>query len=376
MIYLDHNATTPLDPRVRAALQPYLERFYGNPSALYRWGRLVRDAVEQARAQVAALVGASPAQVVFTSGGTEANNLALQGYCRAHSGQALMVSRIEHSSVLEAAAGLARQGTTVVRVAVDGEGRIDPDHLAGLLKAHPRALVSCMLANNETGVIQPLADLVAVARRSGACFHTDAVQAAGRLALDFEQLGVQMLSLSAHKLYGPKGVGALVLDRSLTLEPLLYGGGQEQGLRGGTENVIGIVGFGAAAELARAEREARETHLLNLRRRLEAGLARLPGVTIFAARARRLANTVQFGVAGIDGEMLVMALDRYRIAVSSGSACASGGGEPSHVLLAMGVDADLAKSAVRVSLGKDNTEADVEAFLTALRQVLEELKPN
>ncbi len=376
MIYLDHNATTPLDPRVRAALQPYLERFYGNPSALYRWGRLVRDAVEQARAQVAALVGASPAQVVFTSGGTEANNLALQGYCRAHSGRTLMVSRIEHPSVLEAAAGLARQGTTVVQVAVDGEGRIDPDHLAGQLKAHPRALVSCMLANNETGVIQPLADLVAVAHRHGACFHTDAVQAAGRLALDFEQLGVQMLSLSAHKLYGPKGVGALVLDRALGLEPLLYGGGQEQGLRGGTENVIGIVGFGAAAELARQEREARQAHLADLRRRLEAGLRRLPGVTIFAAGARRLANTVQFGVAGIDGEMLVMALDRHRIAVSSGSACASGGGRPSHVLLAMGVEAGLAKSAVRVSLGKDNTAEEVDAFLTALQRTLDELKPD
>ncbi|BCX89561.1 cysteine desulfurase [Methylomarinovum tepidoasis] len=377
MIYLDHNATTPIDPRVQAAMQPYLERFYGNPSALYRWGRLVRDAVEQARAQVAALVGANPNQVIFTSGGTEANNLALQGYCRAHPESALLVSPVEHPSVLETVVGLARQGVACVRLEVDGEGRVVADALAEQLERHPHALVSCMLANNETGVIQPLTDLVTAARRYPQVrFHTDAVQAAGRLALDFPRLGVQMLSLSSHKLYGPKGVGALVLDRSLTLEPLLYGGGQEQGLRGGTENVIGIVGFGAAAELARTEREARETHLLNLRRRLEAGLARLPGVTIFAARARRLANTVQFGVAGIDGEMLVMALDRRRIAVSSGSACASGGGEPSHVLLAMGVDADLAKSAVRVSLGKDNTEADVEAFLTALRQVLEELKPN
>ncbi len=370
MIYLDHNATTPLDERVAAAMEPYLERFFGNPSALYRWGRVVRDAVEQARAQVAALVNADPTQVVFTSGGTEANNLALQGWSRAHPDRALAVSAVEHPSVLEMAKALQRHGTEVHWLAVDERGVVRSDSLTAFLKRHPDALVSCMTANNETGTLQPVRRLAGLAREYGAVFHTDAVQAAGRLPLDFEGLGVQMMSLSAHKLYGPKGVGALVLDRRLVLEPLLHGGGQEQGLRGGTENVAGIVGFGKAAELAHAEWRERSARLAGLRARLEAGLRRLPGVVLFAAGAERLPNTVQFGVEGIDGEMLVMALDRFQIAVSSGSACSSGGGEPSHVLLAMGIDEAQAKTAVRVSLGKDNDEADVDRFLAALKRIV------
>ncbi len=370
MIYLDHNATTPIDERVVAAMEPYLERFFGNPSALYRWGRVVRDAVEQARAQVAALVNADPAQVVFTSGGTEANNLALQGWSRAHPGRALAVSAVEHPSVLEVARALQRHGTQVHWLAVDDHGVVRRGSLIDFLKRYPDGLVSCMTANNETGTLQPVRRLAGLAREYGAVFHTDAVQAAGRLPLDFEGLGVQMMSLSAHKLYGPKGVGALVLDRRLVVEPLLHGGGQEQGLRGGTENVAGIVGFGKAAELARAEWRERSARLTELRARLEAGLTRLPGVTLFAAGAERLPNTVQFGIEGIDGEMLVMALDRFQIAVSSGSACSSGGGEPSYVLLAMGIDEARAKTAVRVSLGKDNTEADVDRFLAVLERIV------
>jgi len=370
VIYLDHNATTPVDERVAAAMEPYFERFFGNPSALYRWGRVVRDAVEQARAQVAALVNADPAQVVFTSGGTEANNLALQGWSRAHPERALAVSAVEHPSVLETAKALQRHGTEVHWLAVDEHGVVRRDSLTAFLKRHPDGLVSCMIANNETGVLQPVRRLAGLAREYGAVFHTDAVQAAGRLPLDFDDLEVQMMSLSAHKLYGPKGVGALVLDRRLVVEPLLHGGGQEQGLRGGTENVAGIVGFGKAAELARAEWRERSARLAELRARLEAGLRRLPGVTLFAAGAERLPNTVQFGIEGIDGEMLVMALDRFQIAVSSGSACSSGGGEPSHVLLAMGIDEARAKTAVRISLGKDNTETDVDRFLAALERIV------
>ncbi len=361
-----------MDERVVAAMEPYLHRFFSNPSALYRWGRVVRDAIEQARAQVAALVGAEPSQVIFTSGGTEANNLALQGWCRAHPGRALAVSTIEHPSVLETAAGLQRLGTKVCWIQVDERGVICPDSLGAFLRQHPGGMVSCMAANNETGAIQPLDSLVEVVRNEDGVFHTDAVQAAGRLRLDFAALGVRMMSLSAHKLYGPKGVGALVLDRALGVEPLLYGGGQEQGLRGGTEHVAGIIGFGRAAELARAERQFWYDHTLKLRNQLEDGLRRLPGVTIFAAETERLPNTVQFGIGGIDGEMLVMALDRYQIAVSSGSACASGGGKPSHVLTAMGVPEALAKSAIRVSLGKDNDAADVARFLEILQQIITE----
>lgn len=370
MIYLDHNATTPLDERVVEAMLPFLKAFYGNPSALYRLGRLARDAVEQARAQVAALVGADPAQVVFTSGGTEANNLALKGWIKAHPGKAIAVSAIEHASVREAVQAKELRNVLVHWLPVDAEGRILVEGLAKLLEREPIGLVSCMRANNETGVLQPVAELAQVAARHGVCFHTDAVQASGRVPVDFRTLGVQMMSLSSHKIYGPKGVGALIVDRSLALEPLHHGGGQEQGLRGGTENVAGIVGFGKAAELALAELQTRTKYVRALRERLEAGLAKLPGVRIFGCRAERLPNTVLAGVPGLDGEALVMALDRKKIAVASGSACSSGGGQPSHVLLAMGVEEALAKSAIRISLGKDNTEEDVTRFLSSLREIV------
>ncbi|GAB6067646.1 cysteine desulfurase NifS [Methylothermus subterraneus] len=370
MIYLDHNATTPLDERVVEAMLPFLRTGYGNPSALHRLGRLARDAVEQARAQVAALVGAHPSQVVFTSGGTEANNLALKGWVQAHPGKAIAVSAIEHASVSEAADWLEQRGVAVYRLPVDGSGCVRVEGLEELSARAPLGLVSCMLANNETGVLQPVAELAQIAQDKGICLHTDAVQAVGRVPVDFQALGVQMLSLSAHKIYGPKGVGALVVERSLALQPLLHGGGQEFGLRAGTENVAGIVGFGKAAELARAELYARTEHLSALRARLEAGLAELPGVVIFGQQAERLPNTVFLGVPGIDGEMLVMALDREKIACSSGSSCSSGSGQPSPVLLAMGVEPTLAKSAIRVSLGKDNTETDVARFLRSLREIV------
>lgn len=369
MVYLDHNATTPLEPRVVEAMLPFLKGFYGNPSALYRLGRLARDAVEQARAQVAALVGVDPSQVIFTSGGTEANNLALQGWIKAHPGRAVAVSSVEHASVQEVVQAQERCNVPVHSLAVDAEGRIQVEGLVNLIEREPIGLVSCMLANNETGVLQPVAELARIAAAKGICFHTDAVQAIGRVAVDFKALGVQMMSLSSHKIYGPKGVGALIVDRSLALQPLFYGGGQEYGLRAGTENVAGIVGFGKAAELAAAELEAWAEHVCVLRERLEAGLAELPGVVIFGRGAQRLPNTVFMGLPGIDGETLVMALDQKKIAVASGSACGSGGGRPSHVLLAMGVEETLAKSAIRISLGKDNTEADVVQFLSALTEI-------
>ncbi|MBN2701830.1 MAG: cysteine desulfurase [Methylothermaceae bacterium] len=369
MIYLDHNATTPLDERVVEAMLPFLHRFYGNPSSLYRWGRLTRDAVEQARVQVSALAGAHPSQVIFTSGGTEANNLALKGWCDNNSGKAIAVSAIEHASVRETAQALSRKSVPVHWLPVDADGVVQVDALAELPR-NTLGLVSCMFANNETGVIQPLAELAEIAAREGIACHTDAVQAVGRLPLSFSDSGVGMMSLSGHKIYGPKGVGALIVDQASTLAPLLNGGDQEHGLRGGTENVAGIVGFGKAAELALAERESRVDQLAALRERLEAGLARLPGVIIFGRDAERLPNTVQMTIPGMDGEMLVMALDREKIAVSSGSACASGGSEPSHVLLAMGVEETLAKGAIRISLGKDNTERDVERFLSVLAEVV------
>jgi cysteine desulfurase len=375
MAYLDHNATTPLDPRVLEAMLPYLRGGHGNPSSQHRAGRAARDAVETARAQVAALVVADPGEVIFTSGGTEANNLAAKGVAARAGGGRLLYSGVEHPCVLEPMQALARQGWAVQTVVVDGEGRVDPAALAAQLAGGDVRLVSCMVANNETGVIQDTARLARIAREAGAVFHADAVQAAGKLPLDFPGSGAHLMSLSSHKLYGPKGAGALVADRGLELEPLLHGGGQEKTLRGGTENVAALVGFGAAAELAVAELDARRAHVQGLRERLERQLAAIPGLRVFGARAPRLPNTSQFAIPGFHSATLLGLLDKKGFAVSSGSACASGTDEPSHVLLAMGVPAELALCAIRVSLGKDNTAAEVDGFVAALRAVLAAVQP-
>lgn len=369
MIYLDHNATTPLDERVLEAMLPYLGAFYGNASGLYRLGRLSRSAVDTAREQVAALVGARPAEVTFTSGGTEANNLALKGLAFSQLPGLIVSGATEHPSVMGPLRFLSTCGWRVETLPVDRDGRPDAAFLDDVLGGAPR-FATLMLANNETGVIHDVASVGEKIRERGGFFHVDAVQAAGKIPVDFKASGAHTLGLSAHKIYGPKGVGALIVDRAVPIEPLLHGGGQEQGLRGGTENIAGIVGFGKAAELALAELDERSSRLRALRARLEAGLSKLPGLTIFAERAERLPNTVQFGLSGYAGETLVMNLDRKGFAVSSGSACASGGGEPSPVLTVMGVDEETAKSAVRVSLGKDNTETDVERFLEALRALV------
>lgn len=370
MIYFDHNATTPLDERVLAAMQPYLERFYGNPSGLYRLGRMSRSAIDTAREQVAALVGSEPDEVIFTSGGTESNNTAIKGLGYCGQRKLLATGATEHPSVSESANFMARQGCELVIIPVDGQGLPDC-HQVEQLDAQRLRCVSVMLANNETGVIHPVAELAAITRDKSAFFHCDAVQAAGKIPVNFRALGVQLMSLSSHKIYGPKGVGALVVDRRIECEPLLHGGGQESQLRGGTESVAGIVGFGKAAELARAELDERCKHLLALRQQLEEGLRDLPGVRLFAEDASRLPNTLQFGMHGFDGETVVMALDRKGFAVSSGSACAAGAGEPSPVLVAMGVAAAEAKSAVRVSFGRGNTAADVAHLLTSLRAMLD-----
>lgn len=370
MIYLDHNATTPLDERVLEAMLPYQGRFYGNPSSLYRLGRVSRGAIDAAREQVAALVGAEPREVIFTAGGTEANNLALKGLAYRLPVGSIAAAATEHPSIWAPLHFLQGQGWKVDTIPVDANGRIQTGRLHALSEEGPLRFAAVMLANNETGVIQDISELAGRLRERGAYLHCDAVQVAGKIPLDFKTCGAHLLSISAHKMYGPKGAGALIADRSVPLEALLHGGGQERDLRGGTENVAAIVGFGKAAELAQAEMEARRGQLLGLRKRLEAGLENLPGITIFAQGAERLPNTVQFGIAGIDGETLVMALDRQGIAVSSGSACASGAGEPSPVLLAMGISPESAKSAIRVSLGKGNTESDVDRLLAALASIM------
>ena len=369
-IYLDHNATAPLDPRVLEAMQPWLAGVHGNPASVHRPGRAAHEALEQARAEVAALVGAQPTEVVFTGGGTEADNLGLKGVCAGAPGGTLLVGAIEHSAVLGPAGALAKLGWDVQRLPVDREGHYDLTALDRLLAGKDVKLVSTMLANNETGVLE---DVAAIARRvhaAGALLHCDAVQAAGKIPVDFHATGADLMTLSAHKLNGPRGVGALVMDRRVDLTPLVHGGGQEQGLRGGTENLAGIVGFGRAAALAKAEQTQRASHAQSLRDALEAGVRRLSGVTIFSGSAVRLPNTLQFGIEGLDGEWLVMELDKRGIAVSSGSACHSGSGEPSHVLTAMGYEPAIAKGALRVSFGLGNTSQDVEAVLKALREIV------
>ena len=368
-IYLDHNATTALDPRVLDAMLPYLSGPYGNPSSVHRYGRMARDAIEAARAQVAALVGAQPAELVWTSGATESNNLAIKGVAASRGGRVLYAGT-EHPAVLEAAEALRRAGREVEVLATGRDGLIDDPVLATQLAQGPVALAAVMLANNETGVIQDVARVAARVHAVGGLLLVDAVQAAGKIAVDFPASGADLMSLSAHKLYGPKGVGALVRRSGVDLMPQQHGGGQEKGLRGGTENLAGIVGFGVAASLSVAEFDARARHTRALREALEAGVRELPGAIVFGDGAPRLPNTVQFGLEGWEGEALLMALDRRGIAVSSGSACASGTGEPSHVLLAMGWPREIAYRAVRVSFGQDNTAAEVDRLLAELRKLV------
>ena len=367
-VYLDHNATTPLHPAVLAAMLPWLESRFGNASSRHEYGRAARHAVDEARQQVAAAVNAHPTEVVFTSGGSEANNLFLKGAAASLKPGLLAVSAVEHPCILKPAAQLARNGWRVETVAVDAAGRVDFAAFAGVVAARPR-LLSFMTANNETGVVQDVAALATAARTSGGWFHSDAVQALGKLTLDFRALnaaGVHAMTLSAHKAGGPKGAAALVLDKRVELQPLIAGGGHERGLRSGTENVPAIVGFGVAAELAARGVAELPSRLRALRGRLESGLAAL-GARIFGTDAERLPNTTYFAVPDIDGETLVGKLDREGFAVASGAACSSANPEPSHVLRAMGVAPEVARGAVRVSLGAGNNESDIDQFINTLR---------
>lgn len=367
--YFDHNASTPVEPAALEAMLPYLREHFGNPSSVHRHGRRARAALDSAREQVAALVNAHPSQVVFTSGGTEANNLAIKGVAACRAPGRLLIGATEHPSVSEAADSLVEAGWKVERLPVDSAGRLQHRALAAQLRDTP-VLMSAMYANNETGTVQDIPAIAQTARAQGALLHTDAVQAAGKLPLDFDACGAHLMSLSAHKIGGPKGVGALVVDKAVDMKPLLRGGGQERDRRSGTENVAGIVGFGAAAALVQERRAAYTLRVQRLREQLEQGLRGFDGVEILSADAGRLPNTSCFAVHGMDGETLVLGLDRLGFAVSSGSACASGSAEPSPVLLAMGVERELARGGMRVSFGWSNTEVEVEEFLRALAAVL------
>jgi cysteine desulfurase len=373
--YLDHNATTPVAPAVLAAMLPYFSEQHGNASSRHEFGRAARRAVDEARQRVALALGAHPTEVIFTSGGSEANNLFIKGAALRLKPGLIAVSAIEHPCVRKPAQALLRQGWRVREIAVDAECRLASADFSAALAEKP-ALVSVMMANNETGALQDISVHAALAATAGSCFHTDAVQALGKIPLDFRSLnsaGVRALTVSAHKLGGPKGAGALVVDKRVDLAPLIDGGGHERGLRSGTENVPAIVGFGVACEQAVARLTESASHLHQLRARLEGGLSVL-GATLFAQGAERLPNTVYFSLPGIDGETLVGKLDRAGYAVASGAACSAANPEPSHVLLAMGVAPDLARGAVRASLGANNTEKEIDGFLQALSAIHSQLK--
>jgi cysteine desulfurase len=370
--YFDWNATAPMRPEARQAFDAAL-LLPGNPSSVHAEGRAARHVVENAREEVAALAGARPGNVFFTSSGTEANMLALTPAIETTNEKAprsrLLLSAIEHASVR---AGGRFPRAAIEEVPVDGAGLIDLDTLAAAVANSPRPLVSLMLANNETGVIEPVAAAAAIVHAAGGLLHIDAVQAAGRVACDIAALGADLLTLSAHKIGGPKGVGALIRGSEDIhfSDPLIRGGGQERGLRAGTENVAGIAGFGAAAAVARRDREAEAARMRVLREALEAGLKAItPQVVIFGENADRLPNTTLFGAPGMKAETAVIAFDLEGIAISSGAACSSGKVQPSHVLAAMGVSPALTRGAVRVSLGWATTETDVEMFLGAWRKL-------
>ena len=359
-IYLDYNATAPIKPEVVTAVSETM-MLAGNPSSVHGFGRDVRKRIEDAREQIAALIGCSPPELVFTAGGTEANNTALSGAGR----RVLIVSAIEHPAVLRTAEAVAEEH---IVLPVDGEGLLDMASLDKALAAHgPEALVSVMLANNETGVIQPVAEIAARATAAGALVHCDAVQAPGRIPVSFAGLGVDMMSIAAHKFAGPKGIGALVVRSGLEIAPLIHGGGQERGLRGGTENAAGIVGFGTAAQLAQGDL-ARAGEIAALRDRMESRLRETePDVVIFSQGAERLPNTSCLTMPGVQSETQVMGLDLAGVAVSAGSACSSGKVEPSHVLRALGAADAVGGCAIRVSMGWATTEEESERFLGTWR---------
>lgn len=377
-IYFDHAATTPLDPAVYEAMQPYLHEEFGNPSSIYRRGRGARRALDEARDQVATLLNAdSPREIIFTGGGSEADNLALKGVAWAAPAEGrrrhIVTSAIEHHAVLYSAGFLQRQGFEVTYVNPNSQGLILPEDVARAVKDET-LLVSVMHANNETGVIQPIEEIARVAKAKGALFHTDAVQTVGQISVNVDEIGCDLLSLAAHKFYGPKGVGALYVRRGVLLEPLVHGGGQEQERRAGTESVAAVVGLAHALRRAQDEMDGRKAKVGELRERLCKGLfARLSGIRSNGATPR-LPGHANVTIDGVDGESLLLNLDMKGIEASSGSACTSGSLEASHVLLAMGLSREQALSSVRFSLGKENTGAEVDHVLDAVEEIVNRLR--
>jgi cysteine desulfurase len=381
-VYLDNNATTPLLPEVLEAMRPYFGECFGNASSIHHHGQETRAAVERARESVASMLGCRASEIVFTSGGTEADNLAIFGLTcsgRASAGDHVITSTIEHHAVLNACKHLAAQGCEVTYIPVDGRGLVDPDDVKRAIRPNTK-LITIMLANNETGVLQPVAEIGKIAAEADVYFHSDAVQAAGKIAIDVNKIGCDLLTISGHKIHGPQGVGALYVRKGTQLEPMLYGGSHERSRRAGTEYVPGIVGLGKAAELAVTGLERGDDRRMTAERdRLERELLTVEATGLNGADsngelAPRVPNTTNIYFDGIEGEALVIALDLKGLAVSTGAACSSGAIEPSHVLTAMGLRHDRAKASIRFSLGKQNTPEDVDFALGLLPETVAHLR--
>jgi cysteine desulfurase len=374
--YLDHNATTPLHPEVLEAMRPHLTERFGNPSSVHAWGREARSALEAARKSLADALGAADKDcIVFTGGGTEADNLALRGVMGTHPGGGhLIVSSVEHHAVLHTADHLERHGCRVTRLPVDGDGRLNPEDVRRAIRSET-LLVSVMHGNNETGVLFPIREVARICRERGVLFHTDAVQSFGKLPLDAEALGVDLLSVSGHKIGGPKGIGALYVRRGTRMAPLLTGGWQERSRRGGTENVAGAVGLARAAELMRGDQEGAGRRMAALRDRLESGLlAAIPDVRRNGHPLERLPQTSNLAMLGTEAESVILALDLRGIGVSSGAACSSGSLEPSHVLTAMGLPLEQVQGSVRFSLGWGTIAEEIDYVLEVLPPIVDRMR--
>jgi cysteine desulfurase len=375
-IYLDHNATTPVDHRVVEVMLPLFEHDYGNASSLHRFGQNARTALDDARVQVSGILNAGEDTIVFTSGGSESDNHAIKGaaYTLQDKGRHVITSKVEHPAVLETCAYLAKNGFDVTYLGVDEYGVIDLDELEKSLRKDT-ILITVMYANNEVGTVQPIAEIGRMAREKGILFHTDAVQAVGKIDVDVEKLGVSMLSLSAHKLHGPKGAGALYVRPGVEITSLIHGGGHEKGRRSGTENIPGISGLGKACELSSAHMEEESKRIGGLRDRLWNGLSsRIEDVVLMGHPQLRLPNTLAVCFKYVEGESVLLNLDLEGIAVSSGSACSSGDIEPSHVLLAMGIPPEFARGGIRFSLGRGNTEEEIDRVIDVTPDIIAKLR--
>ena len=372
-VYLDNNATTPVLPEVLEAMRPYFGEHFGNASSIHQHGQDARSAVERSRASVASLVGCRPSEIVFTSGGTEADNLAIAGLVKA--GDHVITSSIEHHAVLFSCKHLQETGIEVTYLSVDGRGLVDPGDVRRAVRSNTK-LISVMTANNETGVVQPMEEMGKIAAEAEVLFHTDAVQAVGKIPVDVKKIGCQALSLSGHKLHGPQGVGALFLKKGTQIQPLFYGGRHERSRRAGTENVAGIVGLGKAAELAmQAFADGADKKMAELRDRLQQGiLSEVEEAGVNGEGAPRVPNTTNIYFTHIEGESMVIALDLKGLAISTGAACASGAIEASHVLTAMGLRGDRPRGSIRFSLGKQNTAEDIDFALALVPSVVERLR--